>query len=412
MTRNRLLGRGRPKRAGTVATMTALLTPVIVGVSAIALDGGLMYLQRRQAQSIADASALAAAYAYYNTSNLTLAQTAAQSVASQYGVTLGATQVTSPQTGYMTVSLSTSNPRAFSAFWGRGALSVTASATARGISMSEPYSDCAVILLDPSSSGSLTIDGGADLTTTPSQLSAIAPVQVNSSSSSAVVVLNGAQVNATIDAVGGDSVAQGSHINGAINTGESAIPDPLASLPTPTIPPATSTPMSGYPGWGSYTLSPGLYVGDINLGNGGSFTMQPGIYYIQGGSLNVANGAILTGNGVMIYVDNGGGTINVAGGTTTVLTPPTSGTYSGMVYFQDRKSSVTPTISNGANITMSGTFYAAGAPMVFDGGSKTNQYSSQMIVKSMLLSDGADIDVPYSVNSVASKTSISVALVK
>lgn len=399
------------KRRGTVAAVVALLTPVIVGVSALTLDGGLMYLQSRQAQSIADASALAGAYTYYNTSNLALAQAAAVAMAKENGASITSAQVTSPQTGYVTVSLTLTQSRAFSALWGAGSMSTTSSATARGISITQPYSNCSVICLDPSSLGSLTIDGGADLTA-PSVLSALAPVQVNSTSPTALLVYNGAQVNASIDVVGGDSVGNGSHVTGTITTGSAAIPDPLASLPTPSIPPATTTPMSNYSGTGPFTMQPGLYSGDVTLDSGGAYTMQPGLYYFQGGSLNLENGSSLTGSGVTLFVDNGGGTINLQSGTTTTLTPPSSGTYSGMVYFQDRASSVTPLLSDGATINVKGTFYAAGAPMVFSSGSKTNSCSSQMIVKSMNLSDGADIDVQYSSASVASKSQISVALVK
>jgi Flp pilus assembly protein TadG len=44
-----------------VAVLTAVLLPVIVGVMALALDGGILYLQRQTAQSVADAAALAGA---------------------------------------------------------------------------------------------------------------------------------------------------------------------------------------------------------------------------------------------------------------------------------------------------------------------------------------------------------------
>lgn len=403
---------GAYTRKGTVAAVFALLTPLIVGASALTLDGGLMYLQSRRAQSIADAAALAGAYTYYNTSNFSLAQLAAVAMAKQNGAAVTAAQVTSPQTGYVAVSVNLSQGRAFSALWGAGTLTTTSSAVARGISLNEPYSNCSVICLSPTALGSLTVNGGADLTTPPSALSAQAPVQVNSNSPTAVVISNGAQLNASIDEVGGYSVAPGGHVTGTITPGSAAVPDPLASIPTPSIPAATATPMSGYSGSGSFTMQPGLYTGDATLGSGGTFTMQPGLYYFQGGSLTVSNGSTLNGSGVTIFVDNGGGAINLDSGTKTNLTPPSSGAYSGLVYFQDRASSVAPLISDGAAINMKGTFYAAGAPMTFDGGSKTNSYSSQMIVNSMDLTNGAAVDVAFSSSSVASKTQVSVSLVK
>ncbi len=53
----------RLPRRGTVAAVLALSFPLLIGVAALALDGGLLYLQRRQAQSTADSGALAGAYA-------------------------------------------------------------------------------------------------------------------------------------------------------------------------------------------------------------------------------------------------------------------------------------------------------------------------------------------------------------
>ena len=51
--------RGKLERRGTVAVTVALLLPVVIGVTALSLDGGMLFLQRRQAQSIADAAASA-----------------------------------------------------------------------------------------------------------------------------------------------------------------------------------------------------------------------------------------------------------------------------------------------------------------------------------------------------------------
>ena len=151
-------------------------------------------------------------------------------------------------------------------------------------------------------------------------------------------------------------------------------------------------------------MQPGLYTGDVNLGNGGSFTMAPGLYYIQGGSLNIANGVNLSGTGVTIYVDNGGGPINFSGGSKTTLTPSSSGAYAGMVYFQNRSSSVSPQFGNGASISLSGSFYAPGAAVTLNGGSKTDQFSSQLVLKSLNISNGGTITVPYSTSTVANKT--------
>src|SRR5262249_32887868 len=143
-----------------------LLLPVIVGVMALTLDGGLMYVQRQQAQSVADAAALSGAYQLYNGSNFSVAQSSAIAIASQTGFTVPSSNVTQPQTGYIAGPVPAAPPRSFSALWGSGTNSVGASATARGTS--SPYSPAAILVLAASGpavmfsgSASVTASGGS-----------------------------------------------------------------------------------------------------------------------------------------------------------------------------------------------------------------------------------------------------------
>jgi uncharacterized membrane protein len=79
--------------------MAAALMPAIFGVMALALDGGLMYLQRQKTQSVADAAALAGACQIYNGSKFSVAQAAAIALGKQNGFTISTDQVTQPQRG-------------------------------------------------------------------------------------------------------------------------------------------------------------------------------------------------------------------------------------------------------------------------------------------------------------------------
>ncbi len=108
-----------PRRA-MVAVLVAVLLPVVVGTMALALDGGLLYLQRRQAQSVADAAALAGAYQLYNGSNFSMAQKSAITIGTQNGLTIAPSSVTKPQSGYISASVTVSQPRFFSGLWGSG----------------------------------------------------------------------------------------------------------------------------------------------------------------------------------------------------------------------------------------------------------------------------------------------------
>jgi len=110
--------------------MVALTLPVIVGVAALALDGGLLFVQRRQAQSAADGAALAGAYALSNGSSFSTAQSGAIAVGSQKGITISSADITQPQAGSIAVSVTSTQPRLFSALWGSGTMAAKASATA------------------------------------------------------------------------------------------------------------------------------------------------------------------------------------------------------------------------------------------------------------------------------------------
>jgi Flp pilus assembly protein TadG len=396
--------RDRIGRRGMVVVLVAMMLPIIIGTMALALDGGVLYLQRRQAQTAADAAALAGAYSYSTTSSLSSAQTAAQSVALANGYTVQTSSITQPLANQIAVTVTANPPRFFSGLWGNGGMSVTASATAAVStgSGSTPYTTSSLVLLDQTMSGSLSLAGSATI-------NASGGIQVNSSSSTAVNANNAGHTSSNINVVGGYTTSSGGSLSGTVQTGSSSVGDPLSSLSVPSTPTTSSTNgLSGYPGYGSYTMQPGLYTSSVSLGNGGTFTMQPGLYYFQGGAgLTIANGATLTGSGVTIYVDNGGGTISFQGGTTTTLSAPgsspTGNAIQGVVYFQGRTSTTSPSFGNGANINLTGTFYAAKAPLTFNGGSFSN-LASQIVADSANLSNNANISVPYSASKVAVKS--------
>ena len=117
-------------RRGTSAVVVAISLPILVGVAALSLDGGLLLVQRRQAQSAADGAALAGAYALSNGSSFSAAQTAAVAAGSQKSISISASDVTEPQPGSISVSLQSTHPRLFSALWGSGNMSAKANATA------------------------------------------------------------------------------------------------------------------------------------------------------------------------------------------------------------------------------------------------------------------------------------------
>jgi hypothetical protein len=391
--------RSLSQRRGTVAAVVALLMPVMIGVTAVGLDGGLLFIQRRQAQSIADAAALAGAYALNTGSSFSAAQTAAASIGTQNGVTISTSQVTQPQTGYVAVSVTITNPRCFSALWGTGNMSAVATAVARGSSIA--YSNAAILALAPSGN-SVALSGTAQV------VAKNGNIVVDSTSSTSVVSSGSPSITAPVLDLSGQILFSGSNPNKATvtNTGQASTPDPLSGIAAPSSSGMTvqSNSMISLSNT-SRTLSPGVYNGGITLNGSSSVTLNPGVYYINGGGINLSGPSSITGSGVFIY-NTGGGAVNLSGTGTIALNPMTSGAYQGITMFQDRTSSTAATMSGGSNINNTGTFYFPDAKLTLSGTSGVATMGAQIIAKNVTFSGSAEIQVNYD-NSVAGSSIVS-----
>ncbi len=328
-------------RRGMVAVLMAVLLPVVVGVMALALDGGLIYLQRRQAQSVADAAALAGAYQLYNGSNFSVAQSAAIAIGTQNGFTISSSNVTQPQSGYIAVSATSSQPRLFSSLWGAGTLSISASATARG--KLAPYSTAAILVLATSGT-SVTLSGTTSVTASNGS------IVVDSTSSSSILTSGSPSITTPVLDLSGGILHSGSNPNNATvtNTSQPNTPDPLLGIGAPsssgmTVQSSSAIVLSGST---SRTLNPGVYTGGIAMSGSSSLTLNPGIYYINGGGINMSGPSSISGDGVFIY-NTGRGGINLSGTGTISLSPMSSGTYAGITIFQDRSNTSAATLSGG-----------------------------------------------------------------
>jgi Flp pilus assembly protein TadG len=408
---------GSRRRRGTVAVVTAICLVPLIGIMAFLLDGGILMAQQRQVQSAADASSQAAAVYLYNnyTTNAGLdplgkAAALAKTYASTNGYNNNGTTNTvtvnipplsglfTGQAGYAEVIVQYNQPRMFSAIFGASNLPVISRSVSRGTYA--PYSDDAVIALSPTGASALTAAGSA-------KLKASATVQVDSSNVAAVNVNNTGNINAPIISITGNWTSSSSGtLTGSVVTGASSVNDPLATLPAPSTTGLTVQP--GLPGYGSYTMSPGIYNGGVTFGGGMNITMKSGTYYIENGGFTVANGVTLTGTSVMIYIAPGSGAFSFQGGGVINLTAPTSGTYSGVVMYQDRSNTSAISIANGTTTTITGTFYAAGAAINFAGGAQLSQFGSQIIAKTLNLSNNASVSVNWSAGTVARRPSLNI----
>ena len=158
--------------------------------------------------------------------------------------------------------------------------------------------------------------------------------------------------------------------------GTPAAADPLASITPPSQPAASlSCPSKGtcdVSTSGTQTLQPGTYD-SITIGKNSVVTLASGIYYINGsGGMQFNGGGSVTSasGGVMIYF-TGSATINAVGGgnkTDNVsLEPLTSGPYAGILFYQDRNDTASPTLGGDDGSIFGGVAYFPSVELTFFG---------------------------------------------
>ena len=395
-------------RRGSMAPLIAF--GVVVGMSGAALSVDLVRgsALKQSLHMAADAAALAAAARLPDTTAATdvaLAYVEKNMPATQYGRVLDPADVEfglwDPKTRTFTAQAGTAtavrvttrlgqqNENAVGTFFagilGRGSIDVAASATA-----GRSGAPC-VIALDPASNEALSL--GYDST-----LEAEAcGVQVNSTSSRALLVSNAATLEAADTCVGGGTTVSGS-----------ATPEPREYCPGQADPLASMVP----PTFGScdysnkvyqaanLTLSPGVYCGGITIENASTITLSPGLYVLKDGPLKVLDTSSLEGVDVTILLAGKKTILNFNDNSSVDLSAPTTGEFQGILFFQDRAISNKHNW-NGRATNLVGVIYLPSSALTAHSNHLVTPYKSctVMITKTLDLSSGAGISIDLSTPS-------------
>lgn len=417
-----LISKCLPARRGNMIVLIAVGLVAILGLVAISVDGGAMLSERRQAQAVADAAALAAASDLYDNywinsgddPNGTAAASAFK-VAADNGYTND--KVTSkvevflpPKTGpytgkrgYVEVVVEYYYPRAFSTIFSTEPVTIRARAVALGMPVA---ADVGILVLDPHKKGAFNAQGGGGAIVEGT------PIVVNSDSAEAAIAGGGGAVKAPTFWVTGETDTTGNgSFDGKIYEHRPGLADPLAYLPPPD--PKTMTIQSHKKTQytkGEKTLKPGVYKGGINVSGTGNLTLEPGIYYMDNGGFSFSGQGNLLGEGVLIYTNPGNGnsdTISVTGQGSMILSGMTSGPYAGITFWQRRDSTVTGTVTGtGGKTSITGTFYFAGALLNVNGNGGVANIGSQYISNMLELGGTGAIAIDWNPEDVAKKRSI------
>jgi Flp pilus assembly protein TadG len=400
------------RQRGQSAIMITLSVPVMFGLLGMVVDVGWAYWREEACKTAASAAAEAAARqaelaaAFSSTYHILTQSTTANCAASPSTVTpidnltmgclyakangfsnSGVQKVmytagtsSSPVAGstpnyWVRYTVTERIPSLFTAVMGSTYLVVSARATS-GV-FNGAHGAC-VYALNPNIAKAINLNGTTEV-------HAGCGVYDNSSNSDALDCSGSASMDAgtaTIIVTGGTNCTS-SQVTPLPSTNQPPTTDPFLYTPTPTIPPGhtLACDSNGLSSNSTVTMpSDGYYVicnGGIQMNSNGTLNLPAGIYYLQGGGVTLQNGT-LTGTGVTIYMTNPlpGGTaatgVKINGNMNVSLTAPSSGTYHGLVIFQDRSITVSSTFNGGSGMGFQGTIYMAGSQINYSGGTSSD----------------------------------------
>jgi hypothetical protein len=402
----------RRKQSGYLTITYALMITGLLGFSGLAVDVGYMQWVKRRAQSAADAAAMGALRELELGHSDSIA-TAGLYDASLNGFTDGqdGTTVTiynpppsGPHAGSPTAVeavIHRNFPTMFMRIFGQNSVPIAAKAVARTNSVYGSIGGC-IFALNKTAQSALKING------TNMNLYSACSAVVESTNSSAFTMGSGAifylDNQAHVGVVGGWSLAGQSRLmDYQKNISENPVSivdpdDPFAKLTQPSLSNIGNTTIrqnsntnynkNNKPSATGH-FSPGIYCGGVAIGDtdGQYFVFDPGVYVIAGGGLNVNSSAMIQGTGVTFFITSSTGwgcpgntsyqPVTFNGNSTSQLTAPTSGTFCGILFFEDR--SIYDTRNNGILGTsqsyFDGAFYFKHSPLQFAGSSSTNGYT-------------------------------------
>lgn len=342
--------RSRTGESGNVAIIFAFTLPVVVGGAGLGVETSYWYYSSLRLQSAADAAAYAGAIEKIaGSDNPTITSTATQSATSNGlgngTIVVNTPPASGPNTGKKAVEviLTQNLDRIFTSIFSQSKVPEQA----RAVALISDGSKSCIDALNPSASQAALFSGNTNV-----KLSGCV-IMANSIANDAIKVQGSAALQTDCLVTSGGVSLNNPPVmvcKSAI-TGALPVSDPYASLPTPTA----SNPCQNINGnKNAQTIQPGTYCSGMNLN--GNVTLSPGVYVVQG-SLKINAGAVINGSGVTIFMA-GSNTVSMNGNATVTLSAPTSGTYSGVLFYGDRTGTAAQSTFNGtATSSMTGAIY-------------------------------------------------------
>ncbi|HET7011815.1 MAG TPA: Tad domain-containing protein [Anaerolineales bacterium] len=383
-------GHRTSSESGQALVLLALAFVILLASAGLAIDGGMMYTERRRAQNAADAASMAGAYAMLNSGNpVVLAY--ARALDNGYNndqvenwVEVYWPPIHGPTTGdwnHIEVVIRARVDAVFSHLVFPGPLENTVTAIARARPpTAEPLVDGQALVGLAPHGCSVVWSHGTNLS-----LIEGSGIFVNSDDPDCAMVANGGNelnvADGNIYVVGGWEIGNNTTVTPLPIAGVDQVSMPEVEPPTCSGS-ATVDPVLG-------TMTPGN-ITNIEINNG-NWTLAPGIYCIED-DLRF-NGGSITAEDVMFYVQTG--TISWSGNATLHLDAPDDGPWAGMLVYQNANDTNRATLNGGSNSYIQGTIFIPGAEVQINGTGGANGLHSQVVAYKVDLSGTADLHIVY-----------------
>jgi hypothetical protein len=405
-----LWGRIEDESGQTLAFWAIFMAFVAIGFLAIGIDMANLFYVKRTAQSAADAAAVAAAQqakaGNSSAAELSAAQQAAALNNFNYAATSNAASVvlnSPPSQGIYAsgtnathyVEAIVSKPVSTFIMKALGSAYSQITVSARAVASTGVASPTCVCL-DGGSGDVLNMSNDAKLVATGCN------VTDDSTAATSATVVGSASITASaLNLVStswtGSNVNNSGTLNGtSVATGAAACSKTLPAAPTYSG--CVADPTGG--AWGTFTVGPASSSGTVCYNslavgsNGATVTLNPGIYVINGGALHFESGSgghsNLGGNGVFFYLVNGA-SFTIDNGATVNLTAMGSGTYEGILIYQDAADSNTLNFQGGSSSVFTGAIIAPDANVTSANGSAMT-ITGEVDAQSLTLAGGTTVD--------------------
>ena len=413
----------REEEGQTIALVAVALSVLAIAFLALGIDVANLFRAKRQAQAAADAAAVAAAQ------QVKLSSTSAQELlAAQVAAKLNGYDVSASTNA---ASLTLNNPPS----QGNYATGTNASSYIEAI-VSKPVSTFFLGIFN-NSYKTMTVSARAvaglsstaktcvhlygqngdtlNLSNNAKLIASGCSVEDDSTSSNSATVVGSASITSA-GLLLSSSTWTTSNVNNAgtlnstpVTTGYSGTQYSSSDYSAPSYSSCSADPITGTQGGATYSVGPSSSSGTIcytalTVGaNGDAVTLNSGIYVINGGSLHFESGSSgysnLGGSGVMFYLTNGA-SITIDNGANVQLSAMTSGTYAGVLIYQDPSDSNAINLQGGSSAKLTGSIVAPTAAVsIGNGGAMT--LNGGIYAYSLTITGGATVNASTLDNGIA-----------